>query len=548
MTAARLWGLGVVLLWALVAWIYWPTASNGFVWDDWTVVVASTQRGFDAAGLRWAATAFVSGHYQPLTWLSLALDDRVGGGAPWIYHLTNALWHALNTLLVALVSWRLLGFIPALASEAAARTRVLASLLSAALFAVHPLRVESVAWATERRDVLSACLLLLTVWAYLRRFDAGPRAARIWMALALCAHVAALLAKAQMMLPAVLLVLDVHPLRRHLGPDGRGSWPRWRVLLVEKLGFALPSLAIGLVALRAQDASGALTSNAEHGLLARLAQAAYGLVFYVQATCCRVQFSPLHERPFPFDWREPRFLVALVLASVGLGVLVAWRRRGPTLTAAGAIYVLLLLPVLGLSQSGVQLVAERYSYLACLALTLPLAAAWGSTWRHAHAAPVRALLAVVPVAVVAAWAGQAHAQTRVWHDDETLWRHVLALEPSALADNNLGQILAARGEEAAALDHLERSLRTVASYGRPWTALLAILQHGTVPLAPERAARLAAALEVAAAQHPESTVVARTLALAFARAGDDARARRWAAEAERRQAANQAVTGILTAR
>ena len=180
--------------------------------------VNNTQyRGLSLAHLRWMFTTFHGGHYQPLSWVTLAIDYTLWGMQPRGYHLTNLVLHTANALLVYALALALLPRRPPRgASHRPGAWLAIAAAVAALCFAIHPLRVESVAWVTERRDVLSGFFLLLTVLAYVRMVDARPAGAwRTWFALSLGCFVLSLLSKAWgMTLPFVLLVLDVYPLRR----------------------------------------------------------------------------------------------------------------------------------------------------------------------------------------------------------------------------------------------------------------------------------------------------------------------------------------------
>lgn len=493
-----------------VAWTYVPALDNGFVWDDWTNVVAQAPlRTWDGAGWRHVTRAFVAGHYQPVTWLSYMLQERLGLVTPRDYHRIDVALHALNALLVAALGLRLL----ALARPAwSAPMRGLAAWLAAAGFALHPLRVESVAWITERRDLLSATCFLLALLTWLAGQRSGARSAR-WRAATILTFALGALAKAQVMLPLVLVVLDVWPLRRWQALSWRG---RARLVLWEKLPHLAMALVVGVVALHAQRASGALLSWQEHPLAARLAQAAYGLVFYLRATCSSC-YSPLHERPFPLDPLSVRFLAAAALATLALLGLALWRRRPASLVAALAWYLLWLLPVLGLFQSGVQLVAERYSYLATLGPGLWLAGAL-VTWLHGRGPMLRAGVGVAVLAVLASWSVASRAQLVVWRDDTALWTHVLRCGPSAVAHNNLAVLAAAQGDWATAWGHAHASLAVVPSYARPWLTLTALLEReGAVTSEAARAAL--PALTRAYAWQTRSFVATYALGLARARAG-----------------------------
>ncbi len=508
--------VAAALLALAVAWTYAPALDNGFVWDDWTNVVAQAAlRTWDTAGFSHVTRTFVAGHYQPLTWLSYMLQEHLGGREPRSYHLVNIGLHVLNAWLVAVLgAWILARAQPGWSASA----RACASWLAAALFALHPLRVESVAWATERRDLLSATGFLLALLAYL----AGQRVNRAptlpWRALTTLAFVAGALAKAQIMLPAVLVLLDVWPLRR-LRFGAHGTWREWaRIALLEKLPLLAPALVVGLLALKAQQVSGALLTWQEHPLPARLAQCAYGLVFYLRATWAG-SYSPLHERPFPLAPTTPRFVWAGLILCAVVALLVLWRRRPTSLVVALAWYVLWLLPVLGLFQSGVQLVAERYSYLATLGLGL-LAATAVVSWARARGLLARVGIAALVLAQLGAWSQASRAQVGVWRDDTTLWTHVLRCGPSAVAHNNLAVLAAGQGDLSGAWGHARDSLAVVPSYVRPWFTLAALLEREGAVSAPRAAAALPV-LERAQGHQPRSFQAAYVVGLAQARAGQE---------------------------
>lgn len=513
----RIWlALGGLALAALLGLVYRPVLANGFVWDDWTTVVGTRdQRAWGWNGVRWAFGSFVMGHYQPLTSLSHTLGERLFGVSPAASHAVNLGLHALNAGLFALIGASLLAHAR---PDWPPGRRGAAALLAAAFFALHPLRVESVAWSTERRDVLSAALVLGSLACYLARARARRRGA--WYAASLGLFALALLSKAQAVLPAVLLVLDAYPLRRFGGATPRERRAALTRLLAEKLPFFALAAGAAAVALRAQAASGALLDLGAHPLGARLVQAAYGLVFYLRATFA-VAFSPLYERPVPLDPGQPRFALSALASALLLAGLLRWGRGRPALAAAATTYVLFLSPVLGLFQSGVQLVADRYSYLATLGFAL-VAAAGIVDWVGRAAGPRKVLACASVALVLAGWGALSHRQARIWRDDEAVWRHVLSLGPSALACNNLGQILAARGQYAEAVACLRRALEVVPGYPRPWPTLQQLLEAPPQVVAPESARALVPVLQAALPRQRNGTSARYTLGLARMRAGDPA--------------------------
>lgn len=513
-----------VVLGAAIVWAYAPILDNAFVWDDGGNLVAARarwDRGLQGVG--WAFREPYGGHYQPLTWISYQMDAAISGATPRGVHATQGLLHLATTATVAWLAWLLAGCaaLRTLSPFADRRARALLALLAAALFALHPIRVESVAWATERRDLLSTLFALAALALHLRAAptDASPSPARGRIALL---HALSALSRAQMTLPLVLLLADLWPLRRLAEePDRLRGFLR---LLREKWMSLAIAAASAAAAIWAQASHGALTSASEHGLLDRLVQAGYGLAFYPAAMLFGRTWLPLYERPFPFVPTEPRLLLPALAALVALSVVWFLRRRLPALAVAVGAYLLLVLPVLGIAQSGIQLVADRYAYLSTVPLVL-LAAGALVRFGASSGRAARPLLALGLAALLAAQALATHRQTRVWESDETLWRHVLDHSTSCLADNNLGYILYGRGEPGPALFHLVRSLERVPSYGRPWRGIAALLEAPTPADAPP-ALRVAETLERAAATQPASALPRYASALAWMRAGDERRAER----------------------
>ncbi|HKA32671.1 MAG TPA: hypothetical protein VKH64_05635, partial [Candidatus Binatia bacterium] len=269
-----------VLLAVATAAVFVPVLHNGFVnWDDDATVaenLAFRQPGGPA--LRWMFTTFYLGHYQPLSWLSFTLDYFVWGLNPAGYHLTSMILHAVNAALFYLLCVRLLRLAK---PEWDRRTFEVGAALAALLFALHPLRVESVAWATERRDVLSGTFFFLTMLAYLKAVTAAESNAYVkWLGAALGAYMLSLLSKATAMtLPVALIAIDFFPLRRI---DGNGIGRR-RVWL-EKLSFLILGAAAAVVAGFAQHASGAMDTFTKHTPAQRLAQASFAVWYYIEKT------------------------------------------------------------------------------------------------------------------------------------------------------------------------------------------------------------------------------------------------------------------------
>ncbi len=444
---------------AATALAFLPILQNRFVnWDDYqNLGFNPSYRGLGAAQLRWMFTTFHLGHYQPLAWVTLGADYLVWGMNPAGYHLTSLLFHLANTLLVYRLALRLLAGSAKTgpAPEGAGATLAIAAAFTAGLFALHPLRVESVAWATARRDVVSAFFCLLSILAYLRAVD-EPGGQR-WRVASIAAFALAILSKEIVAtLPALLLLLDVYPLRRlRSDASGRASETRSaRVvrLLVEKIPYFALSAAITIVGFAGQRATQAVPGLREYGLLDRAAIAAYGLAFYVRKTILPTSLSPAHVIPADFRADAAVFVVSAVIvlaAAVGLAI-AARRHRWPAAIAAALAYAISLSPVLGIVQVWRQIVAERYSYLACLGFALLGGGALLRWAAHRGAAAVR--FATLSAAALLLLLGIVTArQARVWRDPEILWRSALRADPrNYLALYNLGVEMIQQGRYAQA--------------------------------------------------------------------------------------------------
>lgn len=452
----------------LTAVAFLPSLQNDFVnWDDYhTLLVNPRYQGFGSTQLRWMFTTFLMGHYQPLSWITWSLDYLIWGMNPFGYHLTNLFFHAANAVLFYYICRRLLK----IASRGSGREEYwyipMAAACAALLFAVHPLRVESVVWITERRDVLSAHFLFWTLLCYLRAVtsqEAGSGKRR-WMAGALVFYLLSLLSKAWgITLPAVICILDVYPLKRLEGNPTRWFNRDSRKILLEKLPFAALALIFAVTAFFAQKAADAMATWEGYPLPRRIAQAFYGIAFYLWKTLWPAELSPLYQFYFRFDFLGLPFLVSAAVALIITAALIAMRKRWPAGLAAWACYIVFLSPVLGFVQSGVQFVADRYSYLSCLSWALLVGAAVLSLLRSRRPMAGRhhGFFLVAPAAAITfivlgvlTW-----RYTLVWRSTESLWRHAVAVNPqSSLAHLYLGNYLKEQRKAAEAIEHYRRVL------------------------------------------------------------------------------------------
>jgi len=441
--------LGMFVIVAAVLGAYCGVVENGFVnYDDNHYVTDNpvVREGLSARGLRWAFTSDHASNWHPLTWLSHMLDAELFGGEPGAQHLVSVALHALGAALLFLALGRMTGaFWP--------------SLVAALLFALHPLRVESVAWISERKDVLAGVFWMLTLLAY-HAYVRRPGLARY--ALVMLALAAGLLAKPMLVtLPCVLLLLDYWPLERGL---------RLRSALVEKLPLFALAIASSAITWVVQSRTGAASSLGPLSLLDRLANAAVAAVAYLGDTAWPVGLAVLYPHPAAqgSGASAPPALIAIgaavLLAALTGAALVLARRRGYPLVG-WLWYLGVLVPVLGLVQVGVQARADRYTYLPSVGLSLIVV--WGAREVALRSPHVRRALAAGAAVVILALGARTWSQVRVWEDSVSLWEHTLAVTTrNYMGHANYGHALLRAGRAEEGEVQLRRALEIDPSYVR----------------------------------------------------------------------------------
>lgn len=440
-------------------------------------------------GLGWVFTSTALGHYQPLTWITYTIDLALFGLNPAAFHFTNLLIHAINAVLVYFLALRLLRIVRNGPETARAQLAMgplqLAATAGAILFAIHPLRVESVAWVTERRDVLSTLFLLCATLCYLRYAQTSGETGWVrWYIATFAFLLLSLLSKAWgMTFFVVVLILDWYPLARLPGAPWR--WvrrPAVRVLL-EKIPFAVLCVAFAAQAARAQAwAPETVHTLSKWPIEARVAQGAYGLSFYLWKLIWPTNLSALYELPRSFNPREMRWALGAAGTFVLLGLAVALRKRMPAFTAAALAYAVLVSPVLGIFQSGIQLVADRYSYVASIPWAVLIGA--GVVQLPGLKAPNIRRAALIGSCVIAAifFVGS-WRQTELWRDTALLFKHALDIgEDGPLLHGYYATQLQTKAAEEVSQDHpdvaaklneaallqFDRSLELDSSHGAAW--------------------------------------------------------------------------------
>jgi tetratricopeptide (TPR) repeat protein len=372
--------------------------------------------------VRWALTTGEAGNWHPLTWISHMVDVQLFGVQAGAHHVTNLCLHIANSLLLFGVLWRMTG---ALGRSA----------FVAGVFAVHPVHVESVAWISERKDVLSTFFWFLGLWAYADYVRGGKwtRYALVFLCLAL-----GLMSKPMLVtFPFALLLLDYWPLRRPLD--------RW--LILEKIPLFALVAASSVVTFLAQSRGGAVSALAALPLASRVANAVVAYVGYVEKILWPTGLTVLYPYSREFGWR-PGIAVLVLIAVTTVATFVARRYR--YVLVGWLWYLGTLVPVIGLVQVGIQSMADRYTYVPSIGLLIIVA--WGVPDLLGALPHRRSVLLAAATVVIAACAIAARAQVQYWRDSLTLWEHAARITPGAAhVETPLGSVLLERGNVAEAM-------------------------------------------------------------------------------------------------
>jgi len=440
--------------------VYWPVARHDFLNYDDTQYVTENSRvlsGLSWDNVRWAFGTFHASNWHPITWLSHMLDVELFGVRPMGHHLVNLLLHVINSVLLLLVLKRM--------------TQALwPSAFVAALFALHPLHVESVAWVSERKDVLSAFFFLLTLAAYagyVSRLNA-PAAGRQGAAwgyytLAVLCFALGLMSKPMLVtLPFVLLLLDFWPLGRtafedsYLGLTTGRRLPALRRLLLEKVVFLALSIFSCVLTYQAQARGGAVTALEALPLSMRLENAVVAYFDYLVNMFWPTKLAVFY--PHPEAWPSGRVaLAALILVAVT--ALTLWKaRRRPYLTVGWLWYLGMLVPVIGVVQVGLQYMADRYTYLPLVGIAIMVAWGLAEAADRLHCRPVIACAGAV--AMLCALASVTRLQTLFWSDSETLfWRAIKVTSDNYIAHHNIALAQAKQFRLKSAIAHFETAIQ-----------------------------------------------------------------------------------------
>jgi Flp pilus assembly protein TadD len=414
--------------------------------DDRSYIVGNShvQEGFSWNSIKWAFTAFYSNNWHPLTWLSHILDYRLYGLNPAGYHWTNLAFHIANAVLLFLLFQKL--------------TRNLwPSAFVAVLFAIHPMHVESVAWISERKDVLSTVFFLLTLLAYAQYVELAVTKRNLcWVfyGMALVLFALGLMAKPMLVtLPCILCLLDFWPLHRFEWPLKSQPPPLLRRLFLEKIPFVLLAVLSCWVTFTAQNTTGAVKPQVDFALSERLDHVPFSYAWYVLKLFWPVNLSVY----YPLRMDNPTWGILAVLFLVMLtGLALIFGRKCPWFFVGWFWFLGMLVPVIGLVQVGDQAYADRYTYLSYVGLFVILA--WGGLELVGKWPSQKPLLwaAAVLIVVVCFW--RTVVEVRYWKNGETLFSRAIALDPTdELAWGTLGLEYESQGNNDKAISCMTRA-------------------------------------------------------------------------------------------
>jgi hypothetical protein len=451
---------------------YANALGNGLLatWDTQGYVISNTHiRELNWETVGWMLTTFEMSNWHPLTWLSHAIDYAVFGLEPPGHHLVSVIFHALNTMLLFVVSVALLSYCSPGTGHStltnADNFTLLAGAFTALLFAVHPQHVESVVWIAERKDVLCLFFTLLSLLFYLYYSSArSNRSGRQWYLSALLCFVLALMAKPMALtLPVVFLLLDIYPLKKTdlIKPASSPVIP-WSRLLTEKLPFLLFMALSAVITVLAQQEGGSLANLEGQGIHIRMLNAFNSLMFYLSKFMLPIGLSPFYPYPEYSSFQQylPSLIpvVAVLLITVLCGY--AWYRKKYFWLVAWVFYLVTISPVIGVVQVGSQAAADRYTYFPTLPFYLLVGIALAQVFYSEKARKLSRLATATALSIAIVTLIQlTRNQTEIWKDDVTFWSYVVSKSPdNGFARFKLGDALMTSNEIEPAVNSYRNAM------------------------------------------------------------------------------------------
>lgn len=432
--------------------VYLPALQNGFVnWDDNVYVYENINiQSIDLNFFKWIFTAEANPTWHPLTLLTIGIDYAVWGLNPLGYHLTNIVIHALNTFLVFLLTINLM-------KTVTHKKALSAAFITALLFGIHPVHVESVAWISERKDVLCALFFLLTILLYLRYASTETRRRRqVYYAFCLILFALALMSKPMAVtIPVVLLIIDYYPLRRFsLNP---------KAVLFEKTPFLILSLLSSMITIYAQQMGGALRPLDQYSFSMRLLVAVHSYLFYLIKMLVPIDLAPFYPYPHETEiFAFMYFFAAIILIAITLFCVKTSKKFYLT---CWLFYIFTLIPAIGIVKVGDFAAADRYTYLPSLGPFLLIGLGVGTAFER-YSGRSRKALIVFLFLLTALLLNKTVTQIALWKDSITLWSHEIRLFPNTadLAYNNRGSNYVKLGRYQEAISDYDMAVKINPKY------------------------------------------------------------------------------------
>lgn len=521
-------GTVALFIFVLTLVTFMPSLKNGFVWDDIQYITENQLiRSLDLHTLAAMCGTFYQGNWHPLTWISHAVDYDLFGVKPSGHHLSSIILHALNCLLVFFLTIKLILVAEEgktsdsrqMSSHAPISSCLLSGAITALLFSLHPLRVESVAWVAERKDLLCAFFFLCSVLSYL--YYNSPLSAPnrwVWFACTTAFFLLALASKPMAItLPVVLLLLDLYPLSRFRNAPREKGRP-----LLEKTPLFLFSIVSGFITITAQNYGRAIRNLQEMPADARILNALRSLLFYVEKTIVPINLVPFYPFPKHTHWLDFHYVFSfLIIAAITCLSLWMAKKKNYLLLIAWAYYVVTLSPVLGIIQVGGQSAADRYTYLPTISVFVMMGT--GMFWIllrkyvRLHKGIITPLI-LIPAFYIYLLMQATRQQIPVWRDSENLWTSVVTMFPFPASDPlvhyNLGNAYMQNGKYDEAIFEFKRTVQLQPNYDKAYNNL------GKIYVMQERLNEAIAAFKQAVAINPGNAKAYNNLGSAYFMKGD----------------------------
>ena len=467
--------------------VYLSCLHNEFVmWDDNVYVYENPHiHPVNAAFFRWAFSAFYAGNWHPLTWISLALDYAFWGLSPFGFHLTNNILHTVNTFIVVILVVKLLeAWVPSRQQTSPLYppqegSYIVIAAVTGLLFGLHPVHVESVAWVSERKDLLCAMFFLLCILTYTKYVSSGGCLRNKHYILVIFLFVLALLSKPMAVsLPAVLLILDWHPFNRIR------SIKSFLSAFIEKLPIIGLGLVSSVLTVLAQKAGGAIPSSEMIPLSSRVLVAAESLLSYLWKMVWPMNLIPYYQYPKKISLFSAEYLLSIILVSGITAACIVMAKKQKLWPAVWGYYVITLLPVIGIIQVGGQVMADRYTYLPSLGpfiligfiatrLWKKLPLWWGSSARP---------IVIAAILIVGSLSFLTYKQIAIWNNSLTLWSYAAGRAPEdPRIHSNLGFVYYSLNMPDEAMEQYQIAIKLRPDYAEVYNKLGAIYQDRNMP-------------------------------------------------------------------